>query len=298
MKRIISHCLGLAVFWTLLVTVVYAAPLADAITTARIEVRQKLAPRAPGFSIAVGQTEKILWAEGFGFADIAAQKPVTPRILFRIGSVSKPLTAVGLMLLVEQHKINLDADIHKYVRDFSDKGAVITIRELGGHLAWLRHYQGSELYSNQHFDSLRDGLKIFESDPLIWKPGEKYSYSSYGFNLISVAMEAAAREKFSEWMRQSVFVPLQLTNTLPDIAGHEPTECAGFYEFDAAKTNFVLARPVDNGYKLASGGYLSNPEDLARFGFAMLHQVCSNSPRWKPCSPRKKLSPEKARDTA
>src|SRR5215469_10998399 len=118
-----------------------ADSLTDAIDAARTEICQHLASKAPGFSIAIGRDGKIVWSEGFGFADIANRKSVTPRTQFRIGSVAKPLTAAGLMLLVEQGKIDLDADIHKYVADFPDKGAVITIRELGGHVAGIRHYR-------------------------------------------------------------------------------------------------------------------------------------------------------------
>jgi len=263
-----------ALAWMVLALVavtVQAAPLTNAIEAARAEVRQHLAPKAPGFSIAVGREGKVVWSEGFGLADVAHHTPVTPQTLFRIGSVSKPLTAAGLMRLVELGKMDLGADIHKYVPDFPDKGAVITIRELGGHLAGFRHYQGTEFYSNRHYASLRAGLKLFEDDPLLFQPGEKYSYSSYGFNLLSVAMESAAGERYSDWMQQSVFTPLQMTNTVPDPAQPEPPECTGFYQLDASKTNFVSAPPVDNSFKLASGGYLSTPEDLVRFGLAMLH---------------------------
>lgn len=253
----------------LLVAGARADSLSDAIDAARTEVRQHLASKAPGFSIAIGRDGKIVWSEGFGFADVANHKPVTPQTQFRIGSVAKPLTAAGLMLLVEQGKIDLDADIHKYVTDFPDKGAVITIRELGGHLSGIRHYRGSEFLSNVHYDTLRASLKIFENDPLLFKPGEQYAYSSYGFNLIGAAMESAARETFTNYMVRAVFAPLQMSNTMADVAGHERPGCSRCYILDS-KTNFVLAPPVDNSYKWPSGGFVSTPEDLVRFGQAML----------------------------
>jgi serine beta-lactamase-like protein LACTB, mitochondrial len=246
-----------------------AGSFADEIEAARAEIRKNVASKAPGVSIAIGQDGKIVWSEGFGFADLANRKPVTPQTEFRIGSVSKPFTAVGLMLLVEQGKIDLDTDIHKYIRDFPDKGAAITPRELGGHLAGIRAYHGKEFFSNRHYDLLRTGLKIFQDDPLLSKPGEKYSYSSYGFNLIGVAMESVARDTFTNYMQQAVFTPLRMSNTLPDEAGHEPAECSRFYILDD-KTNFVLGPLVDNSYKWPSGGFLSTPEDLVRFGMAML----------------------------
>jgi len=273
MKVLFARARGsirLALVIGLIETTVRAEPLANEIGVARAEIRQNISSLAPGFSIAVALEGKIIWSEGFGWADVANRKPVTPQTQFRVGSVAKSLTAAGLMLLVEQGKINLDADIHKYVADFPDKGASITLRELGGHLAGIRHYRGRESFSNQHYDSLRPGLKIFENDPLLSKPGEKYSYSSYGFNLIGVAMESAVGVTFTNYMRQSVFMPLQMSHTVPDEAGHEPADCSRFYILDS-NTNFVLAPPVDNSYKWPSGGFLSTPEDLVRFGMALLH---------------------------
>jgi serine beta-lactamase-like protein LACTB len=251
-----------------------AASLADEISAARAEVRKNIADKAPGFSIAIGRDGKILWSEGFGFADLANRKPVTPQTQFRIGSVSKPLTAVGLMLLIQQGKIDLDADIHKYVTDFPDKNAVITIRELGGHLAGIRHYRGNEFLSNSHYDSLRAGLKIFQDDPLLFKQGEKDSYSSYGFNLIGAAMEPAARDTFTNYNSPTICgkrfsCRCRMSHTIADEAGHEPPECTRFYVLNN-KTNFVLGPAVDNSYKWPSGGFLSTPADLARLGMALL----------------------------
>jgi serine beta-lactamase-like protein LACTB len=254
-----------------LAAAVPAATQSEAIDAARSHVTQNLLPKAPGVSIAVGYDGIIVWSEGFGVADVAAQKPVTTNTQFRIGSVSKPLTAAGLMLLVEQGKIDLDADIHQYVPDFPHKDVVITTRELAGHLAGIRHYRGTEVYLNQHYDSVRTGLKIFEDDPLLFKPGEKYSYSSYGFNLISMVMENAAQKKFLDYMQQSVFGPLQMEGTVADDTRRQIPDRSRFYQRHSGSTNFVEAPAVDSSYKWASGGFLSTPDDLVHFGMAMLH---------------------------
>jgi CubicO group peptidase (beta-lactamase class C family) len=173
------------------------------------------------------------------------------------------------MLLVEQGKLNLDADIHRYYPGFPDKGVVITTRQLAGHLAGIRHYRGLEFLLNKHFATVRDGLKIFEEDPLESRPGEKFSYSSYGWNLISQVMEGASKEEFLGYMGKAVFKPLGMTNTMPDQAGRELPERTSFYNLKAGG-GFETAAAVDNSYKWAGGGFLSTPEDLVRFGMAHL----------------------------
>jgi serine beta-lactamase-like protein LACTB len=246
-----------------------ASSLPEVVSEVRARILADCAPKVPGLSIAVEQDGNIIWSEGFGFADLDAKKPVTPQTMFRIGSVSKPLTAAGLMLLVEKGKIDLDADIHRYVPDFPDKGHRITTRQLAGHLAGVRHYQGDEFYMHRHFASVREGLHVFENDPLLSVPGEKYSYSSYGFNLISMVMEAVAKKNFLSYMDSAVFTPLAMTNTKPDDATRVIPQLTRFYK-SVSGGGFALEPEVDNSYKWASGGFLSTPEDLVRFGSAHL----------------------------
>jgi serine beta-lactamase-like protein LACTB, mitochondrial len=118
---------------------VLAATPGQAVKEARARVLEDFVPKVPGLAAAAGLDGKLIWSEGFGLADLQAKKPVSTETLFRIGSISKPVTAAGLMRLVERGQLDLDADIHRYVPDFPDKGQVITTRELAGHLAGIRH---------------------------------------------------------------------------------------------------------------------------------------------------------------
>jgi len=221
----------------------------------------------PGISVAIGHQGKVIWAQGFGYANVKDKKPVTTETLFRIGSVSKPLTAAGLMLLVQEGKLDLDADVRSYVPEFPEKPWPVTTRQLAGHLGGIRHYRGAEFISNVNYPRVRDGLGIFSGDELIAEPGTQHSYSSYGFNLISAAMETAAEQPFLEFMQERVFEPLGLKHTLPDHAAAELPQRTAYYQTFADKT--VPAMPVDNSYKWAGGGFLSTPSDLVRFQFAV-----------------------------
>lgn len=90
--------------------------------------------RPPGMSVAVAVNGKVVWAEGFGLADLEQCVPVTPITKFRIGSTSKPLTSAGAALLYDQKRLDLDAPIERYVPTFPDKGFAITTRQLLRHL--------------------------------------------------------------------------------------------------------------------------------------------------------------------
>ncbi len=230
---------------------------------------EKLGPTIPGFAIAVAVDGRIVWSEAFGYADLAAHTPATPATQFRIGSVSKPLTATALGQLVEAGKLDLDAPVQRYVPSFPDKGAPITTRLVGGHLAGFRHYQGNEFLLNRHFATVTEGLTIFENDSLLFPPGTRFSYSTYGFNLLGAVVEGASGEEFLAYMSRHVFGPLHLRSTAPDKNDSLIPNRTRFYD-RAAEGTFAVAPQVDNSYKWAGGGFLSTAEDLTRFGSALL----------------------------
>jgi serine beta-lactamase-like protein LACTB len=244
---------------------------AEAIEQGRATVAAVMAEHAiPGMSVAVLVDGVIAWSEGFGYADLEHRVPVTPLTRMRIGSVSKPVTAAAIGKLVEQGRLDLDVPIQRYVPSFPEKRWPITTRQLAGHLAGIRHYRGNEFYSRDRYETVLDGLKIFADDSLLFEPGTAYHYSSYGWNLISAVIEGAAGEDFLSYMRREVFEPLGLRSIVAEHTDSIIAHRASFYERDR-RTGLILNAPyVDNSYKWAGGGFISNTEDLVRFGWAHL----------------------------
>jgi len=248
-----------------------APSLAAAIEQARALVEADLAESGtPGISAAVAVDGRIVWSEGFGFADLESQAPARASTLYRIGSVSKPVTAAAVVQLAVAGKLDLDAPVQRYVPSFPQKERPITTRQVAGHIAGIRHYDGGESIGEgqRHYDDVVDALAIFQDDPLLFAPGERYSYSSYGWNLISAVVQAAAGEDFLEYMQANVFDPLALTHTHADDPRWIIRERAGFYSFRGGR--IINAPFVDNSYKWAGGGFISSVEDLVRFGSAHL----------------------------
>ncbi|HEX4265724.1 MAG TPA: serine hydrolase domain-containing protein [Verrucomicrobiae bacterium] len=238
-----------------------------AIAHAREIILSEVAAKAPGVSVTVAMHGSVVWSEQFGVVNLDPKAPVTSETRFRIGSVSKPLTAAGIGLLVERGLLNLDAPIQKYVPDFPEKEGVITARMLAGHLSGIRHYRGTEAVFNKPYPNLRSGFGIFENDPLESAPGTKYKYCSYGWNLLGGVMEGAAGQDFSSFIHENILQPLNLTNTMPDLASAADEKRTSFYEM-GADGKFFVPPQVDLSYGWPSGGYLSTTEDLARFGMA------------------------------
>lgn len=232
----------------------------------------------PAVSAAVAVDGVVVWQEARGWATLDTKAPAKVDTPFAIGSVSKTLTAAVAMKLVERGVLDLDADIRKYLPSFPQKEHVITARQLLSHQAGIRHYNFafspptfSEFGTNAQYDRVSDSLSIFANDPLLFKPDTNFSYSSYGFNLLSAVMEAAAGKPFLELMQSELFTPLALANTGPDDKLKPVAGRASDYQNFMRDGAVVPAPPTNSSGKWAGGGFRSSPSDLARFGAALLH---------------------------
>ena len=242
----------------------------DAIAEARRIARTLLDEHGlPGLSLAVGVDGEVVYTEGFGWADLENRVPVTALTRMRIGSVSKPVTAAALGLLVDRGRLDLDAEIQTYVPYFPRKRWPVTVRQVAGHIGGIRHYLGDENLSARRYPTVREGIAIFADDSLLFEPGTDYSYSSYGWNLLSAVVEGASGTPFLEFMRREVFEPLGLRSIVAEHTDSIIDWRATFYA-RGGNARLVNAPYVDNSYKWAGGGFISNTEDLVRFAFAHL----------------------------
>ena len=224
----------------------------------------------PGISICVGTKDKILWAEGFGLADVENGVPVTVNSTFRMGSVSKSLTSLAVGKLVEEGKLDLDAPIEQYNTGFAPKRYSVTPRQLATHTAGIRHYGLNDgIDCLKRYKNVRDGLAIFNRDSLLFKPGTAYSYSTYGYSLLSAVIEQASRTPFLTYLQTAVFTPLGMAHTGADYSDQVVPHRVRFYE---TRNGWLLnANQVENSYKWAGGGLLSTPADLVIMGGSLLN---------------------------
>ena len=224
----------------------------------------------PGMAVQVWHKGEVVFSKGYGYADVENSVSVNPYTSqFRIGSISKPFTAAGLGLLYDRDKIFLDFPIQLYVPDFPKKEFDISLRQLSGHLAGIRHYEGLEFMSNKFYATVDEGLNIFKEDPLLHKPGSKYAYSSYGWNLISAAMEGASDIPFLEFMQKEVFDELEMNSTTPEYSNANYPNRVQFYQKNIEGLN-EIAPEVDNSYKWAGGGFIASAHDVVKFAKAHL----------------------------
>ena len=223
----------------------------------------------PGIAVAVGVNGDIEWAYGHGYADVTSAAPINPEATkFRIGSTSKALTGFALANIEQQEQFFLDQPVNTILTDLPVHYDGITIRQLAGHLGGVRHYNDfSELGNTKEYPSSGNALDIFVDDPLVTSPGVAFTYSTYGFTVISAALEARYQKHFLEFMSEIVFDPVGMANTVPDQSAIVPPDRTQFYYLDESG-ELIIGDEINSSNKWAGGGFLSSAVDLAKFGLA------------------------------
>lgn len=254
------------------------AVFVDAIEEGRALARSLAAEeKLPGLTLAVAVDGGIVWAEGFGWAELDSRTPVTPATLFRIGGVSESLTSAAVGLLSERGRLDLDAPVGRYLPDLPETTRAVTTRQAMAHTTGIRSYRGEEeIFRPTGCADDTERLAIFAGDRLRFPPGSAHRYSPYGWVLVGAVVAAAAGEPYLDFVRREILEPLAMESTVSDVAGQTVSGSARFYYprlMLDPRWGLQDAPAVDLSCLLPAGGFLSTASDLVRFGSAMTADV-------------------------
>ena len=232
--------------------------------------------KAVGVAIGIIQNGKIAYIKSYGYEDLEQKILVSSDTMFRWASISKTLTAIAAMQLVEQKKLNIAADVRSLVPEFPDKQVVITPQNLLCHQSGIVHYSNGPVivtkrtYQEPHpFENVVTALDTFKESPLVNQPQEKYSYSTHAYILLSAVVERAGRQKFAEQISERIVTPLKLKTLQPDYHWQQIPHRAIGYRL--ANGKIVKSTDTDVSWKLGGGGYISNIDDLAIYAAAVMN---------------------------
>jgi N-acyl-D-amino-acid deacylase len=255
--------------------------------------------RVSGAALAVTDQGRLVYARGYGYADLATHEPVQPTSLFRIASVSKPITAVAVLQLIEQSKLKLDdkvyevldykTDIEKAGAEFDVRQRDITIRHLLEHRGgWDREKSFDAMFEPVKFAQQQnvpapagpqDIIRVMLRHKLDFAPGERYAYSNFGYCLLGRVIEKLTGMPYEAYVKEKVLAPLGIHTMrlgASRLEGRAPGEVR-YYQPGTAKSVFQADLNQDvpwqyGGWNLeamdAHGGWIASAVDLARFAAA------------------------------
>jgi CubicO group peptidase (beta-lactamase class C family) len=248
----------------------------DQFDSIRSSVQSKMLERkVPSLAVAVARDGKILWEEGFGWADRERRIPADENTMYSLASISKPLTATALMTLVSAGKVDLDKPIDDYLGAAKVRARVgdardATVRRVANHTSGLpEHFQF--FYENEVWQAPSAGETIRRFANLVTAPGERFQYSNLGYGLLSDVIVRISRKPYAEYMRQEVFLKLGMTRSA---VGADPT----LRPFEATRydgEDITPIVPYITDHPGASEIY-SSVHDMALFGMFSLRAHLPN----------------------
>lgn len=256
------------------------APLADRLERAVESLRtHQDTSGVAGISAAMAVDGRLVWTGGFGYADVENRVPMSAATVSRIGSISKPVAGAAAMVVVARGRLDLDAPVSRYLPQYPRaQGERFTTRQVMSHTAGVRHYRRDEFASRVRYDDVVAPMAVFWADSLLFEPGTDYSYSTYGWTVVSAVTAAAAGRPWVDVLRDDVVRPLGLLSMQPEWRDSIIPHRASYYI--RTDDGWVNAPEVDNSNKWAGGGLVSNAADLVGFALGLMEgRVLSDAAR-------------------
>jgi CubicO group peptidase (beta-lactamase class C family) len=229
---------------------------------------------APSLAVAVAKDGEIIWEEGFGWANREKRIPATPHTLYSLASISKPITATGLMIFKERGMLDLDSPVNNYLGDAKLKVWVgnsddVTVRRIANHSSGLPlHYHFFYIDEPYFRPSMDETIRRYGN--IVTVPGERYQYSNLGYGILDYIISRLSGKSYADFMRQEVFSPLGMTRASVNIGAGLEKYAATRYGFDGLPIPFY-----DFDHPGGSAVY-SSAHDLVRFGMFHLKEHFSD----------------------
>ncbi|TVR31037.1 MAG: class A beta-lactamase-related serine hydrolase [Balneolaceae bacterium] len=227
----------------------------------------------PGCAVGVSKDGRHVLNRAWGMADLEHMVPNTPSTIFEAGSVSKQFVSASVILLALEGELSLEDDIRDYVPEMPDYGDVITLRHLMNHTSGLRDWgsvtsvsgwgRGNRTHNHDHVIDI-----LSRQTQLNFPPGERYSYSNSGYNLLAIVVERVSGMPFADYSTQKIFEPLGMTSTQwRDDYTRIVKGRSSAYSGNAGGNTFTINRPIENVH--GNGGLLTTVDDLLTWNYAL-----------------------------
>lgn len=222
-----------------------------------------------GISVAVYQGGREVFAEGFGWEDRERGRRASADTVYRLASISKVVTATAIMKLVEEGRLDLDADIRSYVPEWPEKRYPVTLRQILTHSSGIRHYTGGNEGAIYDFYTTEEAVKLFRDSDLLFEPGTKQSYSTHAFTVAARAVESAGKVELGEYVQKAVLSPAGVKGFGVERPGEAVTGRSEIYRRVDGGT-VAYDRRQDNSWKYGGGGFEASARDLVKWADAVM----------------------------
>jgi CubicO group peptidase (beta-lactamase class C family) len=234
-------------------------------------MNEKYPANQPGAAILVAKNDKVIFRKGYGLATLNPDKPVTPDMVFRIGSITKQFTSTAILKLAEQGKIDLKADITTYLTDFSTPGKTVTVEQLLNHTSGIKSYTSlpDAMSKKGLYISPADMMKIIQGQPSDFAPNEQWLYNNSGYFLLGMIIEKVSGMTYGEYVAKNLFKPVGMKSSFTDDSNLPANTAKGYMKSGA--TEFKTADYVHPSIPYSAGAIFSTVDDLWKWNQAIFN---------------------------
>ncbi len=228
-----------------------------------------------GVAAAYSIDGKIIEQATAGYADNDLKKPFEINTKVRMASIAKTMTALAIMQMVEQDKLDLDVPIQTYIPDYPKHGKTnITIRHLLSHTSGISGYKNAkESNTTIEYASLNDALGLFKDRELLFEPGTKYSYTTYGYTVLGAILEQVAGQTFEAYMQENIFSKAGMNNTGVAKFGVVLENQSKLFHRKNGTGKAKLAKENNLSNRIPGGGFYTTLTDMLKFGNAVINNL-------------------------
>ncbi|SFB71273.1 CubicO group peptidase, beta-lactamase class C family [Flagellimonas taeanensis] len=235
----------------------------------------KFKSNGPGAVFLATKNGKIIYNKAFGLSNLELQVPMQTDNVFEIGSMTKQFTAVAILMLMEEGKLNLEDSITKFIPDYPTYGHRITIHHLLTHTSGIKDFtkvKGLNAIAHNHMEPM-EIINFFKDEPMDFAPGAEFKYNNSGYVLLGYIIEKASEMSYEDFVEQRIFKKLGMSSSR--YASHSevvPKRASGYHK----KEDYINARHISFSIPYASGSLMSTVADMFTWEEAMKNHVLLN----------------------
>lgn len=224
----------------------------------------------PGVTLLVAKDGKIIFKGASGMANLELDIPMKSNHILRIGSITKQFTAVAILMLQEQGKLNIQDDITTFIPDYPTNGKKITVEHLLTHTSGIQSYTEVPGFMANHLrgdKTVEEMMDFFKNEPINFSPGERFQYNNSGYFLLGVIIEKASGMTYAEFVERNIFQKIGMNNSFYDSENKVIPNRVSGYEMDGGQ--IINAPYLSSTIPYAAGSLISTVEDLYKWNQAI-----------------------------
>lgn len=227
---------------------------------------------APGADFLIAQNGKIIYKKAFGLANLELNVPMKTDNVFEIGSMTKQFTAISILILLEEGKLNLDDEITHFIADYPTNGHKITIHHLLTHTSGIKSFTSMKELNSIAKNDLTplELIDFFKNETMDFAPGDQFKYNNSGYAILGYIIEKVSGQSYADFVKERIFIPLGMTAS--QFASHQEVienRASGYRNRDG----FVNTRRISFTIPYASGSLMSSVDDMFTWQEAIKNNV-------------------------